>query len=224
VAAITGQVTDEETGEPIEGVYVRATLSDGSRSTTKTDSDGRYTLALQGAASVRVRTGELLTQRNWVYEVWDDMPCTRAEYNTLVGCGPGQVLEIADGEVRSGIDFALARGVFLSGRVLDSTSGGGGSGDGGVVAIGIYAAPALNGRCVPALAFDKSGGSPIRRLSQASRILPVQGAIPLASDLEWPTHDLVRVHRPLAATLPASRTPSRPAMPVLACGQARGCA
>ena len=111
---VTGTVTDATTGAAVDRVSVVATLEDPTVPCClsyfgATGPDGRYTLYVPtGRYSVNFQPPS-----PYLFEYWDDKP-DRNTANIIVVSGP-----------TSGIDAALAKGFFISGRVTDAITGAG---------------------------------------------------------------------------------------------------
>lgn len=111
-ATISGMVTSEFDGTPIDGVYVEATNEDGSSwAGANTDASGSYTLEglLAGDYLVQFRSpgGDFLGEH------WKDSTDWRSAERVALG----------DGEQRSGIDAALTVGGSISGTVTRESDG-----------------------------------------------------------------------------------------------------
>jgi hypothetical protein len=116
---ISGTVTAEATGLPVSGVYVDVYSStDGGYSyvgSSLTEADGTYTVG-------GLLTGDYFA-RTWNYvgyidELYDDIPC--ASYCSIAS---GDLIAVTEGATTPGIDFALALGGSISGKITDSNTG-----------------------------------------------------------------------------------------------------
>jgi 5-hydroxyisourate hydrolase-like protein (transthyretin family) len=118
-AVIRGRVTDAETGQPLERMMVAVMSPDLQRidrtwmRQAVTDAQGRYQIANLPASSyyVGASAGE--------FKVWYLGQQYGAPPNSMAYGQIGKKVELADGEVRQGIDFALTRALAITGRVTD---------------------------------------------------------------------------------------------------------
>ena len=106
--AITGRVTNLETGGPLRRVRIQITSPalPSSRSVS-TNSDGRYEIRdlPPGEYSLKAERGGYLT----------------LAYGQRRPGEPGKPLELAEGQTAKAIDFALPRVGVISGRIIDET-------------------------------------------------------------------------------------------------------
>jgi uncharacterized repeat protein (TIGR01451 family) len=112
--SISGTVTDQATGEPLERICVRSVnhLNETDGHVT-TDADGAYTLRGLAAGTHRVRfADECGGSGDYLMEWYDDRP-------TLSDADPVTVVGAAD---TSGIDAGLTRGGSISGTVTDEVT------------------------------------------------------------------------------------------------------
>lgn len=111
--SITGTVTDEVTGDPLLGLHV--VVADGSfnQRSAFTSSTGAYTVGGLPAGTYFART----FSATHLDELYHDLPCEPF-------CNPtnGTPIPVAQGLVTSGIHFALARPISISGTVRDAVS------------------------------------------------------------------------------------------------------
>ncbi|MEM7355509.1 MAG: carboxypeptidase regulatory-like domain-containing protein, partial [Acidobacteriota bacterium] len=115
--AISGSVTDSATGEPLGSVAVRLFATQGAFSgTTSTDPAGNYTFVGLAGGTYHAIAG---TNTNLVTELYDDLFCPEANCDRSLGTP----IEVTVGSVTQGIDFALALGGSLAGRVVDQLTG-----------------------------------------------------------------------------------------------------
>ncbi|MEQ1870623.1 MAG: carboxypeptidase regulatory-like domain-containing protein [Vicinamibacterales bacterium] len=113
---ITGTITDEATGVPLAGVFVNVTTSNGtSVGTGGTNSAGVYSISGIATGSYLVRT--YFNSSSHVNEAYNNIPCVNCASNT------GTPVSITVGQVTSNINFALAKGAKISGRVFDVVTG-----------------------------------------------------------------------------------------------------
>ena len=114
--AISGTVTDAETGEPLESVEVAAVPEHGSSTHTPTDANGEY--VLEGLEEWPHYV-YVVDAHDYVPEVYDDQPCPRTWHS---GCDPTTGTPIALGlnSTTTGIDFALDLGGTISGLVAEA--------------------------------------------------------------------------------------------------------
>ena len=115
---ISGRVTESGSGTPLESVYVEIVNAEGNRvSDGYSDASGHYaTRSGLPAGTYYARTANAL---GYVDELYDDIPCSG------YGCDPtsGAPIAVTSASVTSGVDFALAAGAGLTGRVTDTVSG-----------------------------------------------------------------------------------------------------
>lgn len=110
-ATISGRVTSAG-GAPLQGacVSVQAKTSGANVGWATTDADGSYAVPRLRAGEYRVRF-EACGSGNVVEEWWDDKPSATA----------ADVITVATGERRAGVDASLAAGAMISGRVQGGT-------------------------------------------------------------------------------------------------------
>lgn len=114
--SITGLVTDETTGAGVEA-DIRVFDAPGRQAAwSHADATGRYEVVGLPAGSYFVRADPV---RPYLAEVFDGVPCYGG------GCDPttGTPVPVALGATTAGIDLAVPRGGFVSGTVVDETSG-----------------------------------------------------------------------------------------------------
>ena len=107
-AAITGRVTNLDTGLPLRRVRIQIASSVlPSAKTVSTNSDGRYEIRdlPAGEYSLRAERGGYLT----------------LAYGQRRPGEPGKPLKLAEGQTAKAVDFALPRVAVISGRVVDET-------------------------------------------------------------------------------------------------------
>jgi hypothetical protein len=108
---ITGKVTAENGGAPVEGVLVSAYTHDGSSWAvtghfTETAADGSYTIANLLAGNYRVR-------------YWPTSPYAGEFYDNAMSVENATDISVSAGSVTSGIDVALGDEGLISGRITD---------------------------------------------------------------------------------------------------------
>lgn len=121
--AISGVVTDEQTGAPLAGAFVRLhDLKWGYTDYyTSSGADGTYRLAAEAGTYFVVCEPPDPWSSRLVSEAYDNLPCT------WVGCTPRGATPVdvqAEGDT-PGIDFSLGPGGSIEGRVVDAVTGGG---------------------------------------------------------------------------------------------------
>lgn len=128
VRVISGTVIDEQ-GQPIEGVeaYAQTTVG-GYAGSAYTDAAGKYALPLyhhnnETVLNVVVRTGSYHSDRRYLHEVWDNVPCSNPSSWSFSTCGSGSTITVPANESVAGIDFELAPGAVVAGRVTSAISG-----------------------------------------------------------------------------------------------------
>lgn len=116
-AIIRGHVTDKETGLPLSGIVIRIPPARGGDPVleTRSDAEGFYQLTRVPAGSHILVALMPDYRKTHLPQVYGDTRPPRAMW--AYGMPPR--IEIRDGEIRSGADFALARALGVSGRVLD---------------------------------------------------------------------------------------------------------
>ena len=122
---ISGTVTDAGSGAPLQGVAVRATraVGGGSELTLKyfSGADGRYSVIGLPAGTYYALTDNELGYFN---EIHPDLPC-KGDCDSAFAREAGTPLAVATAATVPGIDFALAQGGRISGRVTDAGTGSG---------------------------------------------------------------------------------------------------
>ena len=109
---ISGRVTDEATGRPIANVNIEANRDGGgSSSWANTDRDGRYVVRGIGPGTYRIQAQA--NEEGYVQEVYDD----------TFSWDDAREITIKSKEGVGGIDFALAMGVSISGKIVDAETG-----------------------------------------------------------------------------------------------------
>ncbi len=120
-AIIEGRVTDDSTGNGIENIYIYVYSYDASQGGVQrdyswwedTDANGDYQVMGLPAGTYAVRAYPYRT--NYISEWYDDV--LDPDHATLITLG--------NGETRSGVDFGLAPGAIIEGRVTDDSTGNG---------------------------------------------------------------------------------------------------
>ncbi|MGB5162492.1 MAG: hypothetical protein WBP10_17220 [Thermoanaerobaculia bacterium] len=112
--AITGSVTEEGSGTPLEGTWVEIYDSNGGWVTGgTTNSSGVY------ASSVGLASGDYYARAysysGHIDELYDDTQCVGWRNPT-----DGTPISVIDGSTTSGIDFALTKGGLVSGNITDA--------------------------------------------------------------------------------------------------------
>jgi hypothetical protein len=114
---IAGVVTETSTGDPIADtrVEIREAATGSFVGSAYTDSAGAYEVSglTAGAYVANTRYAE-----GYLDELWDDLPCHG-------GCDEtkGDPIVVVEGQVTSGIDFALLRAGAIRGRLRDLETG-----------------------------------------------------------------------------------------------------
>ena len=110
---ITGRVFDQDTGVPLRNVDTYAGIVNGygPGAYARTDADGIYTLRGVGPGLYRIEVG------------WNDQGYIREYYNDAVGWDFADFVTVSQDIPISGIDFGLAIGATISGRVTDEDTG-----------------------------------------------------------------------------------------------------
>ncbi|MDQ1348380.1 MAG: hypothetical protein QG573_1754 [Acidobacteriota bacterium] len=112
---ISGMVTAEGTGTPLEGAYIELYNETGDYfGSTTTDSAGAYSLSGVDAGSYRLRTYNDL---GYLDELWDNRPC-----EPYCNATDGDPVVVTDGSTTVA-DFALALGGTITGTVTEAGSG-----------------------------------------------------------------------------------------------------
>ncbi len=113
--AITGVVRDKGTGEPLAGVVVRGTHSIGESYRfvqTLTDTEGRYRLTGLDTPTERRPEGRIPVRRSWLSHP-KGQPYVSAVHSTIEALAAKTLTR----------DFALKRGIWIKGRVIDKATG-----------------------------------------------------------------------------------------------------
>lgn len=114
--AISGRVTDAQTGQPLTSTLVRVFDAQGFLVRSAfTAGEGRFEVFGLPTGTYFARTFIIDTHRD---ELYDDMPCE-------AGCGvtSGTPIQTLEGQATTGIDFALDRLGEVAGTVVDATTG-----------------------------------------------------------------------------------------------------
>ncbi|MEM1181215.1 MAG: carboxypeptidase-like regulatory domain-containing protein [Acidobacteriota bacterium] len=112
---ITGRVTEEETGQPIDSSQGLILVDDQNRPlSSRSTTDGVYRYAGLATGNYYVLT----SFDNYADELFDDIPCPTG----CIGTMPTPIA-VNFGSTTSGIDFQLTRGGEILGRVTDQTTG-----------------------------------------------------------------------------------------------------
>ena len=117
-ALLTGSVRDAATGHGLAGTEIIVTIENEYRSFF-TESTGEFSLALPpGDARV------VASDSGYQDQIYPGQACGQS-ISGRPDCDPalGAVVTLSTGETSSGIDFALARGASVSGRVVEQPSG-----------------------------------------------------------------------------------------------------
>ncbi|WP_386069658.1 hypothetical protein ACFJIW_05245 [Tahibacter sp. UC22_41] len=122
---VSGVVTDRADGQPIAGVTVAAgSLQPASvyywglqtKASAVTDAQGRYTL--EGFAGDPVVIATRAAQSGWIDRAWADVECNGGNRFCNATWTPYAAPDFTAQPYQQGIDFALAHGANLSGRVV----------------------------------------------------------------------------------------------------------
>ncbi|HSE42695.1 MAG TPA: carboxypeptidase regulatory-like domain-containing protein, partial [Acidobacteriota bacterium] len=117
-AVISGKITDAGTGAPLFGLLVDIYDETGNLLTLESlDSTGNYSSLIglpKGSYFLKTRN-----QRSYVDELFDGIPCVASQCNPLLGTP----IFVEPGNDANNIDFALAKGSVLSGRIVESSNG-----------------------------------------------------------------------------------------------------
>jgi hypothetical protein len=127
---VGGRVTDRATGLPVAHATVAAgTLLPPTfglwglvaEATTQTDADGRYVLEGFGSEEVALFTRQ--ADAGWIDRAWQDIECGGANRFCNDEATAFTMPDFFAQPHRTNIDFAIARGATLSGRVVFAGSG-----------------------------------------------------------------------------------------------------
>jgi hypothetical protein len=118
--AISGRVTAAATGLPVAYASVEAYVATGSRQVAVgsefTDTGGLYTIAGLPAGQYFLRASEpAWFTAKYVPEVYDDVACLACDVRA------GRAVTVSDGGVAAGVDFALATGGEITGKIRTSS-------------------------------------------------------------------------------------------------------
>lgn len=114
LGTINGTVTDENTGDPIEGICVR--VYDGSHDwlgSGETDASGNYDVGGLGTGDYKVRFDDCNGSPAYFSEWYDDQP----DFDSA------DSVTVIEHEKTGGVDAALALGGIISGTVTDENTG-----------------------------------------------------------------------------------------------------
>ena len=115
---LRGRVTDAVTGNPLEDVTIVLMDAFSGQNSDSTGEDGVYEFRGLRGGTYRVFTSHEEGYRN---EVFPDRPCDL--FCTAAQVAAGQAMVVTAGAETTGIDFALARGGSISGRVTAAATG-----------------------------------------------------------------------------------------------------
>ena len=112
--SISGTVTDEASGDPIEGISVEAQDDGGGYAgSAQTDATGKYTITGLGTADYIIRFDDYGSPREYLQEYYDDKQGFRS----------ADPVSVTSGSDTQNIDAALTKGGSISGTVTDEASG-----------------------------------------------------------------------------------------------------
>ncbi|HHQ48473.1 MAG TPA: hypothetical protein ENK19_06265, partial [Acidobacteria bacterium] len=115
--AISGDLTDEATGDPIIFTRVRVYCPNiGFDGLAISDATGHYVMNGLGTGTCYVRT---MNKLGYLDELWDDIPCPDS-YCRMTN---GTPIAVTDGSETTGIDFALEKAGGIRGTVTDVATG-----------------------------------------------------------------------------------------------------
>ena len=118
-ATISGTITDGATSAPLPGVSARIYDENCNyRTRGRTDEEGNYTSEDGLVAGQHYVVTD--SSSHYVNEMYDNVPCP-------YGCQPkdGLTISVGDAEAVTGIDFSLEIGGWISGSVVNETTGEG---------------------------------------------------------------------------------------------------
>jgi hypothetical protein len=137
VATYTGQVTDEETGEPLEGICVDLLPEadwDNIAATALTDASGMFSIALPDPQFLYYLWYEDCTNGNYVSELWDDsqrfyfepgdfylLGNSKRAYPTEPHNAALEPAAFATGQVNSPVQPICVFGTTKFGRIIEAT-------------------------------------------------------------------------------------------------------
>jgi hypothetical protein len=163
---VSGTVTDQDTGLPVAGVYAELYTDAGVYAGPGyTAADGTYTVGGLSPGTYKART---FNSSAYVDEVYDNQSCVSGDCDLAAG----DPIIVAVGATTSGIDFALARGGSISGRVTRSDTSAGLPGVGVAVWVdwGTYA------NSIKTTTTDATGNYTFSGLAPASYLLSTAAA------------------------------------------------
>ena len=110
-ATISGTVTDEDTGLPIVNANIEANADGAFNSWADTDSEGRYVIRglAPGSYGIKARA----EREGYIEELWHD----------TFNWDDARKITIKGKETFEGIDFELAMGASISGKIVDAETG-----------------------------------------------------------------------------------------------------
>jgi protocatechuate 3,4-dioxygenase beta subunit len=109
---IRGRITERDTDLPVARMNVRLFRAGWTRSyDTRTDEQGRFAFTRLPAGQYRVSAEPLRNRKTHLQKEFAEKPADPG--------APPKPIQLADGEVREGVDIALVPLVTVSGRVLD---------------------------------------------------------------------------------------------------------
>jgi hypothetical protein len=182
---ISGRVTRESGGEPLPGLIVVAFGSEaGIFSFDRTDAQGFYRVTGIPADDyyVGVNLGFVGPDDDYVGEFYDNVPST----------GTATEITVTEGMDTPGINFALALGGSISGRVTRDAGGTG-------VAFALVSATSLNTSQVLIALTDEDGDFAIRRMTVGNWKVGVGGTENLVGEY-WNDQATFESATPIAVT------------------------
>lgn len=120
---ITGTLRAAESGEPLPNLQVQVFTTQGAvAGVTSADGQGRYRLGGLETGGYFVAVSDSAERPGMVY---DGVVCQLTPYDFFLSCPHlgAELVNVDRGQIVSGIDFAIARGAELRGRVIDAVSG-----------------------------------------------------------------------------------------------------
>ncbi|GMV28200.1 MAG: hypothetical protein AMXMBFR59_03250 [Rhodanobacteraceae bacterium] len=187
---VGGRVTDRVTGMPIADATVAAgTLIQPTfglwglvtEATVQTDADGRYVLEGFGSEQVALFTRQ--AQAGWIDRAWQDVECGGANRFCNDEATAFTLPDFVTQPHPTGVDFAIARGATLSGRVVFAGSGA------PAANYAVAAAPASHGLVGKPVFTDAQGQFSIGGLTAESYYLfaSPQPAFAYTQGAVWPS-------------------------------------
>jgi Carboxypeptidase regulatory-like domain len=112
--AISGRITDKESGRPLPRALVTLSLPSTAAREVLADAEGRYEFTGLPPGQYGVSAGPGDLRMTHLHQAFGQVTPTQQRWNR-----PPKGVELNAGELRSGVDLALPRTLAIEGRVID---------------------------------------------------------------------------------------------------------